>query len=171
MWSPRLQCEQVLASNRTWRALSSCQVKLVAPAVASCLDVVKLNVLKCPAMMKPLASKDETMAALMPVPESQSARVRVDSLEEQPLVVKYLTLNCPRHLIWQSLQKAEPGSKVSVVLTRVASLSVPVRMLYHLLWGKRIRDEICNPGMCTTHFDISYRVVSCGHPLSPLSAT
>jgi hypothetical protein len=67
-----------------------------------------------------LASKDETMAALMPVPESHSAQVRVDSLEEQPLVVKYLTLNCLRHPIWQSLRKAELGSKVSVVLMRVA---------------------------------------------------
>jgi hypothetical protein len=146
-------------------------VKLVARAVASCLVAVKLNVLKGHAMVKPLASKDETRAALMPVPENYSAQVRVDSLEEQPLAVKYLTLNCLRHLIWQSLQKAELGSKVSVVLMRVASLGVPVRTLCHLLWGRRIRDEICNHGKCTNHFDISYRVVSCGHPLSPLSAT
>jgi len=92
----------------------------VALAVASCPVVVKLNVLKGHAMVNPLASKDETMAALMPVLESRSAQVRVDSLEEQPLVVKYLTLNCLRHPILQSLRKAELGSKVSVVLMRVA---------------------------------------------------
>jgi hypothetical protein len=92
----------------------------VALAVASCPVVVKLNALKGHAMVKPLASKDETMAALMPVPESHSAQVRVDSLEEQPLVVKYLTLNCLRHPILQSLRKAALGSKVSVVLMRVA---------------------------------------------------
>ena len=130
----------------------------------SCLVVVKLNEVKGHVMVKPLASKDETMAAWM-------SMLRFDSLEEQPLVVKYLKLNCLRHPRWQSLQKAELSSKVSVVLMRVASLGVLVRTLCHLLWGMHIRDEICNPETCMTHFDISYRVVSCGHPLSPLSAT
>ena len=142
--------------------------------MVSCLVVVKLNEVKGHVMVKPLASKDETMAALMPVPESQSARVRVDSLEEQPLVVKYLTLNCPRHLIWQSLQKAEPGSKVSVVLTRVASLSVPVRMLYHLLWGSASVMKFaileCARPILISHTELFLVAIHC-HLCQPLDAT
>ena len=138
-------------------------MRLVAPAVVSCLVLVKLNEVKCPGMVKPLASKDETMAAWM-------SMMRVDSLEE-PLVVKYLKLNCLHHPRWQSLPKAELRLKVSVVLMRVASLGVLVRTLCHLLWGMHIRDEICNPETCRNHFDISYRAVSCDHPLSPRSAT
>ena len=92
-------------------------MRLVAPAVVSCLVLVKLNEVKCPGMVKPLASKDETMAAWM-------SMLRFDSLEEQPLVVKYLKLNCLHHPRWQSLQKAELRLKVSVVLMRVASLGV-----------------------------------------------
>ena len=132
--------------------------------VVSCLVVVKLNEVKCPGMVKPLASKDETMSAWM-------SMMRVDSLEEQPLVVKYLKLNCLHHPRWQSRSKAELQSKVSVVLMRAASLDVPVRTLCHLLWGMHIRDEICNPETCRNHFDISYRAVSCDHRLSPRSAT
>ena len=162
--SPRRQSEQRPASDHIWRELSSPCVRLVAPAVVSCLVLVKLNEVKCPGMVKPLASKDETMAAWM-------SMMRVDSLEEQPLVVKYLKLNCLHHPRWQSRLKAELQSKVSVVLMRAASLDVPVRTLCHLLWGMHIRDEICNPETCRNHFDISYRAVSCDHRLSPRSAT
>ena len=139
-------------------------MRLVAPVVVSCLVVVKLNEVKCPGMVKPLASKDETMAAWM-------SMMRVDSLEEQPVGVKYLKLNCLHHPRWRSRPKAELQSKVSVVLMRAASLDVLVRTLCHLLWGMHIRDEICNPETCRNHFDISYRAVSCDHPLSPRSAT
>ena len=139
-------------------------MRLAAPAVVSCLVVVKLNEVNGHVMVKPLASKDETMAAWM-------SMMRVDSLEEQPLVVKYLKLNCLHHPRWQSLPKAELKSKVSVVLMRAASLDVLVRTMCHLLWGMHIRDEICNPETCRNHFDISYRAVSCDHRLSPRSAT
>ena len=68
-------------------------MRLMAPAVVSCLVVVKLNEVKCPGMVKPLASKDETMAAWR-------SMLRVASLEEQLLVVKYLKLNCLHHPRW-----------------------------------------------------------------------